>query len=62
MQSLYNLLVLGKEKALVGGATAGLLSLLAQVGISGNLTVKEVVFSACNWVVAHGLVYLKRNA
>jgi hypothetical protein len=53
--------IYGKEKAVVAGAATGILSLLALVGVSGDMTVKEVVTAAANWIVAHALVYFVSN-
>lgn len=58
---LYTLLVYGKEKAVTGGIVAGGLSLLALVGVTGEITVKELLTSIATWVVAHLAVYLKSN-
>lgn len=51
-------LLLGNEKALVGGITAGALSLLALVGVTGNMTVKEALYALGSWVVTHATVWL----
>lgn len=61
MRDLILNLVAGKQKAVVGGLVAGVLSLLSTVGVSGDLTVKEALLAAASWVVTHGLVYLKAN-
>lgn len=57
----YKALVVGKEKAVVGGAVSGALSLLALVGITGEMTVKEVLISAVNWVLTHVAIWFKAN-
>ena len=43
MKKLYKLLVPGKEKAVVGFFVSGILSALALIGISGDMTVKEAL-------------------
>lgn len=54
-------LIEGQEKAVTGGAVSGILSLLAMVGVSGDMTVKEVVLALVTWVLTHAAVYLKTN-
>lgn len=60
MQNLVNLLI-GNEKALIGGIVSGIMALLAQVNISGQMTTKELVTSVVTWVVTHALVWLSTN-
>jgi hypothetical protein len=52
---------LGSQKAIVGGAVTGLLSLLALVGVSGEMTVKEALVALGNWVIAHLAVWYTTN-
>jgi hypothetical protein len=54
-------LLIGNEKALNGGLAAGIVSLLGQVGVSGQVTVKEAAYSLATWVVAHIVIWLTTN-
>lgn len=54
-------LVVGHEKALLGGIAAGVLALLGQLGVNGQMTVKEAVYALVAWVGTHGIVYLSTN-
>jgi hypothetical protein len=54
-------LILGQEKAAVAGATSGILALLAQVGVNGNLTLKDTITAVLVWLVSHTAVYLTKN-
>lgn len=58
---LTNLLI-GNEKAIIGGLTSGILTLLAQVNITGQMTTKELVTSAATWGVTHLAVWLGTNS
>ena len=53
--------VIGNEKALIGGLSAGILSLLGQFGVNNQLTLKEAAYSLAAWVVTHVAVYLTTN-
>lgn len=55
-------LIKGQEKAAVGGLVAGALTLLALVGVTGDMTVKEALIALANWAVTHAFVYLKANS
>lgn len=55
-------LIEGNEKAVVGGLVAGALTLLALVGITGEMTVREALVALANWIVTHAVVYLKANS
>lgn len=54
--------IVGNEKAVVGGLTAGILSLLALVGVSGQMTVKEAVYALVTWLFTHVLVWTSTNS
>lgn len=54
-------LIAGQEKAAVAGATSGILALLAQVGVNGNLTLKDAITAIIVWLVSHAAVYLTKN-
>lgn len=58
---MLNKLITGQEKAIIGGATAGVLTLLALVGISGQMTVKEAVYALVSWLFTHALVWTATN-
>lgn len=58
---IYELVVVGKQKALLGGFVAGALSLLGYVGITGDMTVKEALYAIGVWVITHGAIYFKAN-
>lgn len=61
MKSLYQFVVAGNQKAIVGGLVAGVLSLLTMVNISGQMTVREALFAIGTWLVTHSLVWFKAN-
>lgn len=54
--------ILGNEKAIIAGVTSGLLSLLAQVKITGQMTTKEVVTALVTWVFVHATTWLASNS
>lgn len=54
--------ILGNEKAITGGLSAGILTLLSSVGITGQMTVKNAVYALAAWVVTHIVVYLTTNS
>lgn len=54
--------ILGKEKAIVGGLSAGVLTLLSAVGITGQMTVKNAVYAVAAWIVTHVVIYLTANS
>lgn len=58
---MFDNLILGNEKAVVGGLSAGLLTLLSQLGVNGQMTVKEAVYAGVSWVVTHILIYVVTN-
>lgn len=51
----------GQQKAVVGGFASGVLSLLAQVGVNGDMTVKEALVALGTWVVTHAAVWYTSN-
>lgn len=55
-------LILGNEKAIVGGLGAGVVALLGQVGVNSQITVKEAIYAVVTWVVTHILVYVTTNS
>lgn len=54
--------ILGNEKAIVGGLSAGILTLLSSVGITGQMTVKDAVYAVATWVLTHVVIYLTANS
>jgi hypothetical protein len=54
--------ILGKEKAIVGGLSAGILTLLSTVGITGQMTVKSAIYAVVAWVVTHVVIFLTANS
>lgn len=54
--------ILGNEKAIIGGLSAGILSLLSSVGITGQMTVKDAAYAVATWVITHVVVYLTTNS
>jgi len=61
MKNLYELLVAGKEKAIVGFAVSGLITLLAMLNISGDMTVEQALTVIVTAVLTGASVYVKRN-
>lgn len=61
MKDLYELLIVGKEKAIVGFAVSGLLTLLAMLNISGDMTVEQALTVLATAVLTGISVYAKRN-
>lgn len=61
MKYLYELLVAGKQKALVGGLVSGGLMLLALVNISPDMTVREAVTVIATAIVSYASTYLTPN-
>lgn len=51
----------GQEKAVVGGLVSGALTLLALVGVTGEMTVKEALVALANWALTHAAVWYKTN-
>lgn len=58
---MFNKLLVGNEKAVVGGLSAGVVALLGQVGINSQLTLKEAVYAAVTWLITHVVVYATTN-
>lgn len=59
--NLYDLLIKGKEKAVVGFVVVAVLGALSSIGVNGDMTVKEAVNVIVTAVVTYVTVYLKRN-
>lgn len=57
VRSLYRTIVIGKQKALVGF----ILTFLASVGVSGDMTVAQLTESVVSALVVAGGVWLKSN-
>lgn len=58
---MFNKLIVGNEKAVVGGLSAGVLSLVGQLGVNGQMTVKEAIYAVGAWVITHLAVYISTN-
>jgi len=61
MKKLYELLVVGNEKALVGFVVSGILSAFAVVGINGDMTVRDALAVALTALLTALSVYFKSN-
>lgn len=61
MNRLYVLLFDGKQKAVAGFLTSGILSALALWNVNERMTVKEVAGALAVAVVTHLSVWLKSN-
>lgn len=59
---MLNSLISGKEKAVLGGLSAGVLALLGQLGVNSNLTIKEGVYAAITWLGTHFVIWLTTNS
>jgi hypothetical protein len=57
LRSLYHTIVVGNQKALVGF----ILTFIATLGVTGDMTVAQVIESAVSAVVVAGGVWLKSN-
>jgi hypothetical protein len=53
--------IIGNEKAVIGGLSAGILTLLGQLGVNNQMTLKEVVYALVTWVITHVVVYSTTN-
>lgn len=58
---MFNKLIIGNEKAIIGAIAAGTVSLLGQVGVSGQMTVKEAVYSLLTAAATHVTVWTSTN-
>lgn len=54
-------LILGQEKAVVGGIVTALLTLLSQVGVNGQMTVHDALYALVAWIIAHFVIWLTTN-
>jgi hypothetical protein len=61
MKDIVISIIEGKQKAVVGGAVAGILTLLALVGVNGDLTVKEALVALGNLALTHFAVHQTEN-
>lgn len=61
LNTIYGVLVYGKEKAVVSAVVSFALSLLGQVGVNGEMTVKEALTSLGISVLTHASVYYTNN-
>jgi hypothetical protein len=61
MKDLILSILQGKQKAIVGGAVAGILVLLAQVGVNGDMTFKDALTTLGSWVLTHAVVWKVEN-
>jgi hypothetical protein len=59
--SMIQKYIIGNEKAIIGGLSAGILTLVSQIGVNGQMTIKEAAYSVASWVVTHVLVYITTN-
>lgn len=58
---MFSNLLIGNEKAVLGGLSAGLLALLGQLGVNGQMTLKEAIYAIVTWVITHAVVWLSTN-
>lgn len=61
MKDLLLTLIEGKQKAVIGGVVSGVLVLLAQVGVNGDMTLKEALVALGSWAVTHVVVHQTAN-
>jgi len=61
MKNLYQLLVVGNQKAIVGFVVSAVLSAFAVVGISGDMTVRDALAVSLTAVLTALSVYFKSN-
>lgn len=59
---MFNKLIAGREKAVIGGASAGVLALIGQLGVNGQMTLKEAIYALVTWVFTHIMVYVSTNS
>lgn len=58
---MFNKFLVGNEKACIGGVSAAAISLLGQLGVNGQLTLKEAVYAVVTWVFTHLVVWVTTN-
>ena len=58
---MFKKLVVGNEKAIIGGVIAALLTVLAQLGVNGNMTIKSALYALGNYVLTHTAVWVTTN-
>lgn len=58
---MLNKLIIGREKAVIGGLSAGILSLVGQLGVNGQMTLKEGIYAVATWLVTHLVIYTSTN-
>ena len=59
---MFSKLLIGNEKSIIGGISAGVLSLGGQVGVNGQLTLKEGAYSIVTWVITHLVIWITTNS
>lgn len=59
---MFTTLLIGNEKAILGGLSAGLLALLGQLGVNGKMTVKEAIYAVLTWLFTHAVIWLTTNS
>lgn len=59
---MFKKYILGNEKAIIGSLAAGIVSLLGQVGVNGQMTVKEAIYSVLTLVATHAAVWTSTNS
>lgn len=58
---MFSKFIMGNEKAIIGAISAGIVSLLGQVGVSGQMTIKEVIYSLVTALFTHATVWSSTN-
>lgn len=58
---MFSNLIVSNEKAVIGGLSAGVLTLLSQLGVNSQMTLKEAVWAVVAWVITHLAVYATTN-
>jgi hypothetical protein len=61
MKNLYQLLVVGNQKAIVGFVVSAILSAVAVFGINGDMTVREALAVSLTGLLTALSVYFKSN-
>lgn len=61
MKNLYQVLVVGNQKAIAGFVLAGLAVVVSKVGFSLDMTLEQVVEAVVSAVVVAGGVWFKAN-
>lgn len=58
---MFNKFIVGNEKSIIGATAAGIVSLLGQVGVSGQMTLKEAIYSLVTALFTHLTVWTSTN-